>query len=240
MERKLPPFEPKIILAVAAHPDDLEFGASGSVAKWIADGAEVHYLICTDASKGSNDLTITPADLISLRRGEQEAAANILGVSSVTFLNFEDGMTEASAALKRDISREIRRIKPDTVVGQDPKELYNADFGYINHNDHRNVGLATMDAVYPLARDHLSFPELMAEGFQPHNVKYLLFMSFDNPTFIVDISNTYETKLKALAAHTSQVNIDEASVWLEPSTKMIGQKGGYERGEGFIRLNIFI
>jgi LmbE family N-acetylglucosaminyl deacetylase len=240
MEREIPAFIPKVILAVAAHPDDLEFGASGSVAKWVKDGADVHYLICTDASKGSSDTNISPVELIQMRRDEQRSAADILGVKSVTFLDYEDGVTEASAALKRDIAREIRRIKPDTVVTQDPKEIYNATVGYINHNDHRNVGLAAMDAVYPLARDHLSFPELLAEGFAPHNVVDLLFMSFSEATMVVDFSDTYDIKLKALAAHASQVNLEDVSGWLDSSSRMTGQPAGYERGEGFIRLNMFL
>lgn len=240
MERKLPPFDPKIILAISSHPDDLEFGASGSVAKWIRNGVQVHYLICTDASKGSSEGSISPAQLIRLRRDEQKAAAEILGVKSVTFLDYEDGVTEASPALKRDIAREIRRHKPDTVVTRDPKELYNAAIGYINHNDHRNVSLATMDVVYPLARDHLSFPELMAEGFEPYLVADLLFMPFDEPSYIVDITGTYEIKLKALAAHASQVDMDSVSGWLDTGSKMTGAKGRFARGEGFIRLNMFI
>ena len=101
MERKLPPFDPNIILAISSHPDDLEFGASGSVAKWIRNGVQVHYLICTDASKCSIDRSIRPAQLIRLCRDKQKAAAEILGVKSVTFLDYEDGVTEASPALKR-------------------------------------------------------------------------------------------------------------------------------------------
>lgn len=240
MDRDLPPFEPKIVLAIAAHPDDLEFGASGSVAKWVREGAEVHYLICTDGSKGSDNPHLSSADLIELRRMEQRAAGEILGLTSVTFLDYEDGVTQATPELKRDIAREIRRIKPDTVVTTDPAELYDSSIGYVNHSDHRNVGLAAMDAVYPLACDHLSFPELLSEGFQPHKVRELLFTSFRNASFIVDISTTYQIKLKALAAHESQVNIEAAKVWLEPTTKSTGEAGGYSMGEGFIRLSLFI
>lgn len=241
MDRDIPELKPKIVLAIGAHPDDLEFGASGSVGKWISDGAEVHYLICTDASKGSDDLEITTAHLIELRRDEQRAACKILGVKTVTFLDNEDGITSASNELKRDIAREIRRVKPDTVVAQDPKQLYDASFGYINHNDHRNVGLAAMDAVYPLARDHLSFPELMAEGFEPHKVADLLFMGgIGDHNFIVDISQTYEIKLKALGAHASQIDISEPPVWMDMISRSLGAEGGFERGEGFIRLNMFL
>lgn len=242
MERDIPKLSPKVVLAIGAHPDDLEFGTSGSVAAWVKAGAEVHYLICTDGSKGSDDTSLSSADLIKLRRDEQRAAAKILGVSSVTFLDHEDGVTEASAELKRDIARVIRQKKPDTVVAQDPLMVYNATFGVINHNDHRNVGLAAMDAVYPLARDHLSFPELIAEGLEPHKVSDLLFMgSFDDRSnYYVDITDTYETKLKALAAHASQVDVDQVRGWLDAVSEQQGKLGGFKRAESFIRLNMFI
>ena len=242
MERNIPELKPRVVLAVGAHPDDLEFGTSGSVAAWASAGAEVHYLICTDGSKGSDDVNLSSAELIKLRRDEQRAAAKILGVKSVTFLDHEDGVTEANAELKRDIVRVIRQKRPDTVVAQDPLMVYNADFGIINHNDHRNVGLAAMDAVYPLARDHLSFPELMAEGLEPHKVSDLLFMgNFDERSnYYVDISDTYETKLKALEAHASQVDMERVNGWLDAMSKRLGEAGGYERAESFIRLNMFI
>ena len=240
MEREIPELEPRVVLAVAAHPDDLEFGTSGSVARWVAGGAAVHYLICSDGSKGSDDPNLTSAQLIELRRDEQRAAAKILGVASVTFLDYEDGLVGATPALKRDIAREIRRIKPDTVVAQDPAMLYLADLGIINHNDHRAVGLAAMDAVYPLARDHLSFPELEAEGFAPHKVKDLLLMGFENHNYYVDITATYETKLKALAAHASQVDITAVRGRLDAMSGRLGERGGFERAEGFIRLHMFI
>jgi LmbE family N-acetylglucosaminyl deacetylase len=120
--------------------------------------------------------------------------------------------------------------------------VYNADFGIINHNDHREVGLAAMDAVYPLARDHLSFPELIAEGLEPHKVSDLLFMgNFDDRSnFYVDITDTYETKLDALAAHASQVDMEQVSGWLGIMSKQLGEKGGFDRAESFIRLNLFI
>ncbi len=241
MDRDIPELAPKIVLCVAAHPDDLEFGVSGSVAKWVADGAAVHYLVCTDGSKGSDDPNLSSLQLIELRRDEQRAAAKILGVASTTFLDYEDGVTMATPELKRDIAREIRRHKPDTVVTTDPAFLYDANFGVVNHTDHREVGLATMDAVYPLARDHLSFPELLAEGFEAHKVTDLLFSSFgDGGNCFIDITATYDTKLEALAAHASQVDIEQAKGWLRPMTEQTGKAGGFELAESFIRLHMFI
>jgi LmbE family N-acetylglucosaminyl deacetylase len=233
-------FDPKIILCIAAHPDDLEFGVSGSVAKWVKDGATVHYLICTDGSKGSDDRHMSATDLIETRRAEQRAAAEILGVKTVTFFDYEDGVTEASAALKRDIAREIRRIKPDTVVAQDPMFLYDEKLGFVNHNDHRNVGLAAMDAVYPLARDHMSFPELLAEGFEPHKAANLLLMSFGEGGFAVDIDDTFETKMKALAAHESQVDMSWARERMDVMSREMGKRFGLTRVEAFKRIKMFI
>lgn len=238
MEREIPPFDPKIVLCIAAHPDDLEFGVSGSVAKWTRGGAEVHYLICTDGSKGSDDPHLSSSDLIAMRRNEQRAAAKILGVKSVTFLDHEDGVVEANAALKRDIARVIRQTKPDTAVIQDPTFMYSAEFGMINHNDHRKVGEAAMDAIYPLARDHLSFPELVAEGLEPHKVKEVLITSFGDANFFIDITETFETKLKALAAHESQVDVPAVRGWLEQRSRLTGKRGGFDLAEGFVRLSM--
>lgn len=231
-----------VILAIGAHPDDLEFGISGSVAAWVKSGSKVHYLICTDGSKGSEDRQMTSDELIKLRRNEQRDAAKILGVESVTFLDYEDGATEAGLSLKKDITEVIRKIKPDTVIAQDPIMVYNAEFGVINHNDHRNVGLAAMDAVYPLARDYLSFPELDKKGLKPHKVKDLLFMgNFDDRSnYYVDITETYEIKLEALSAHKSQVDINSVGKWLDESSKNLGEKSGFHRAEGFIRIHLFI
>ena len=242
METQTPKHEPKIVLAIGAHPDDLEFGVSGSVAAWTAQGVQVHYLICTDASKGTEDRTITRDALVELRRDEQRAAAKILGVSTVTFFNYEDGTLESTPDLKRDIVREIRRLKPDTVVAMDPLSVYDATRGYINHSDHRNAGLAAMDAVYPLARDYLSYPELLADGFEPHKVVDLLFLDMGQrkSNHFVDISTTFEIKLEALAAHESQIDVEEVRGMLDAMSRQAGSTAGIERAESFIRLRLFI
>lgn len=240
MHRDIPELKPKIVLAIGAHPDDLEFGVAGSAAAWVKAGAQVHYLICTDGSKGSDDPNLTSSQLTDLRRQEQRDAGKILGLASVNFLDHEDGLAVANAELKRDIVRIIRQIKPDTVVAQDPAMLYHPSWGMINHTDHRAVGLAAMDAVYPLARDHLSFPELLAEGLEAHKVTDLLLMGFENQNYYVDTTDTFETKLKALAAHRSQVDIEQVRPWLDSSSRDAGKQGGFERAEGYIRLHMFI
>lgn len=231
--------KPKTVLGVAAHPDDLDFGMSGSAAKWAAQGAEVYYLLLTDGSKGSEDRSLSPADLIKIRRDEQLEAAKILGLKEVFFLDYEDGLLVNDANVKRDIVRVIRQVKPEVVITMDPGVLYQIDFGYINHPDHRAAGQATLDAVFPLARDHLSFPELLAEGLEPHKVPHMLLMRFQQDNFYVDITDVMETKLKALAAHASQgANAEETHLLVRDWAKQAGQASGYQFAESFLRIDV--
>jgi len=230
---------PKVVLGVAAHPDDLDFGMSGAAATWAAEGAAVYYLLLTDGSKGSADPHISSSDLIKIRRREQQTAAKILGLKQVFFLDYEDGLLENNVAVKRDIARVIRQVKPEVVVTMDPTIAYWVEIGYINHPDHRAAGQATLDAVFPLARDHLSFPELLAEGLQPHKVTTVLLMRFGNESFVVDISLHIDKKLKALAAHASQVaNVEETHQIVKDWAKRAGESAGYDYAESFLRIDI--
>lgn len=232
-------FQPKSVLCVAAHPDDLEFSVAGSVAKWATAGAAVFYLVCTDGCKGSSDRNLSCAEIVDTRRDEQRAAAKILGVKEVTFLDYEDGATNVSMELKLDIAREIRRRKPDVVFCFDPSMLYSAEFGFINHPDHRAVGQATIEAVYPLARDHLTFPQLLKEGFEPHKTPVLLLMNLDNSNFAIDIADTFDTKIKALAAHSSQIaDMYNAEQYIRDLAETCGTKAGCKLAEGFIRIDV--
>ncbi len=197
--------QPKIALGIVAHPDDLEFGAAGTFAKWIAAGTEAYYLILTDGSKGSADPKISTEELIEIRRDEQRVAAQVLGLKDVFFLDYPDGMLEITMDLKRDIVRVIRQIKPDVVVTMDPSMIYTPSRGLINHPDHRAAGQAVLDAVFPLARDHLSFPEIYAEGLAPHKTSHILLINFNQPNYVVDISETIDTKIATLQAHVSQM-----------------------------------
>jgi len=156
------------ILVVVAHPDDAEFGCAGSVARWVADGAEVHYCLFTSGNAGSDDPTMTPERLAAVREAEQRAAARVLGVKSVAFLHYPDGDLEDTRDARRDVIREIRRVRPDRVVCQSPFPSFNP---YSGHRDHRHAGRLTLDAVYPYARDRMHFPELLVEGFEPHKVR---------------------------------------------------------------------
>lgn len=199
----------KIILAVGAHPDDTDFSASGTIAKWVEEGAEAYYLICTDGSRGSGDPKMTHQKLASLRKKEQREAASILGVKDVFFLDFVDTQLEVTQSLKERIVYYIRYLRPTTVITMDPTLYYAEDpFGigssFINHTDHRAMATATMDAVFPLARDRLTFPEHEKMGLSPHKVEELYFSQMHKKGTVIDVTSTLDKKLHAIAAHRSQ------------------------------------
>lgn len=190
-------------LVVAAHPDDADFGAAGASALLVQAGWEVRYLVVTDGSKGSDDPAHTPALLTALREEEQRVAARILGVASVGFLGFTDGELEPSRVVVEAITREIRAFRPFAVYTHDPEPVIIGD-SFVNHSDHRATGLATVDAVYPTARDRLNFPGHLEEGLTPHKVRELFLWGSNASNFGADISAVLETKIEALRAHVSQ------------------------------------
>ncbi len=228
---------PKVVLGVAAHPDDLDFGASGTFAKWAKEGTACYYLICTDGSKGSDDPEMTEAKLIKIRRQEQKDAARILGLKDVFFLKHPDTQLMADYSLKEEITYYIRKLKPEVVITMDPTFVYSSKFGFINHTDHRAAGQATLDAVFPLARDRLTFPNHLAQGLTPHKTKFLYLVSFENPTEVVDISEVIKTKLTALRAHKSQIK--KASLaGIKKRLKQLGKEYGFDYGEGFVKITL--
>ena len=200
-------FKGKKVLVVGAHPDDNDFGAGATVAKATGRGAEVIYLIATTGQRGSSDENMTPERLSEIRRKEQEEAAKVLGVLEVRFLDYVDGELIPDIRLKERVVKSIRRYKPDIVFTMDPSFFYYKSYGMVNHSDHRAIGEATLDACYPLARDLMSFPEHAKEGLNPHKVKELFLHSFvpENANFYVDVTDTFDMKLKALSLHKSQV-----------------------------------
>lgn len=226
----------KIVLGVAAHPDDLDFGASGTIAKWVKQGAICYYLICTNGGKGSNDPAMTEEKLMKIRRQEQLNAGKILGLKNVFFLEHNDTELVADLTLKKEITYYIRKLKPEIVISMDPTFVY-SPLGFINHTDHRAAGLAAMDAVFPLARDRLTFPEHEKQDLLPHRVKTLYLVSFEKPTEIIDISDTIDLKLKALATHKSQIGKD-VIVRIKELAEQLGKKQGYQFAEGFIKLDL--
>ena len=221
-------------LVITAHPDDAEFGAAGMIAKLVRDGCEVTYVIVTNGNKGSGDRTMTPERLAQIREDEQRNAARTLGVERVEFLGYEDGEVDDTRALRRDVSREIRRFRPDLVICQSPNRTYNLG---VSHRDHRTVGSVALDCVYPLARDHMAFPELLEQGLEPHKVKELYLMWWDNPEVIVDTTDTMDLKLKALACHVSQIK-DMAALEkrIRERGAELGRPHGYAYAETFERI----
>ena len=190
-------------MVVAAHPDDADFGAGGAAHLLAEAGWEVCYVVATDGSKGSDDPAFTPERLVETREREQRAAAERLGVRDVRFLGFVDGELTYSRALLGAVTREIREFRPFAVYTHDPEPVV-INEGFINHSDHRNTGLAAVDAVYPTARDRLNFPEHLGEGLEPHKVRELYLWGSNQPTFDVDITDIVDTKIEALLRHESQ------------------------------------
>jgi LmbE family N-acetylglucosaminyl deacetylase len=196
---------PKRILVILAHPDDPEFFCGASIARWSAAGHNVSYCLLTCGDKGTKDRDITSEALCSTRQSEQRAAAAVLGVEKVRFLDYEDGYLVPDLKLRRDITRVIRQEQPDVLVTCDPRTLFSRGVS-INHPDHRAAGQATLDAVFPAARDHLNFVELWRdEGLEPHIVREVWVSLSQDPNVVLDVTEFWPQKIKALYEHQSQI-----------------------------------
>lgn len=223
-------------LVVVAHPDDAEFGCAGTVAGWTREGHDVVYLVCTRGQKGSSDPLMTSERLAVIREREQRAAAHVLGVREVDFLDYCDGEVVHSLPLRGDIARAIRFYQPDTVITQDPTLLFVGD-EFINHPDHRAVGLATIDAIYPTARDRLQFPEHLRDGLAPHRVREIYMFGTEQANHWVDISATIELKVAALRQHESQVGAwDGIAERIQERARLAGESQGLACAEAFRRI----
>lgn len=194
----------KRVLGIFAHPDDVDFGAGGTVARWIADGLQVAYLVVTRGDAGGFD--DTPRETMpALREAEQRAAAEELGVAEVDFLDgYADGTLTPSIELRRDITRAIRRFRPDRILTTAPLRRWERIAGP-SHPDHLAVGEATTCAIYPDARNPFAYPELARDGLDPWVVREVWFMGGPNPDHVIDVTDTYHAKLAALRRHASQV-----------------------------------
>ena len=196
--------EPERVLVVSAHPDDVDFGAAGSIAVWTDEKVEVAYCIVTDGSAGSTDPSLTTEELKQIRQREQRNAAAEVGVSEVHFLGYPDGALQVTLALRRDITRVIRTVRPRRVVCQSPER--NWERIRASHPDHLAAGEATMQAVYPDARNPYSYPELLEAGLEPHVVEEVWLMASPRASRAVDITATVERMIAALRCHVSQVS----------------------------------
>jgi LmbE family N-acetylglucosaminyl deacetylase len=224
------------VMVITAHPDDAEFGAGGTVAKLVRDGKLVTYCILTNGNKGSSDRHITPERLVEIREEEQRNAARVLGVETVDFLGFPDCELEDTRESRMAVSAAIRRHRPDLVIAQNPHrtKLLGA-----SHRDHRIAAGIALDCVYPLARDHMAFPELIAQGLEPHKVKEVHMMWWESPEVVVDVSDTMDLKIKALACHVSQLK-DMAAVEkrVRERAAELGKPKGYAYAETFEQIVI--
>lgn len=197
------------ILGVFAHPDDPEFFAGATFAQWAADGAEITFVVATSGDKGSADPEMTHERLVAIREVEEQNAAAVLGVKEVVFLRYKDGELYPTLELRRDITRMIRMKKPDIVVTLDPMRWY-GDFG-INHPDHRAIGAATLEAVFPTARDRLNFIEQERdEGLEVHKTLKVYIAGASSPNLSFDVTDSIETKIRSLYEHKSQIADMEA------------------------------
>jgi len=224
---------PRHALVIVAHPDDAEFLCGGTVARWCAEGWTVDYVLTTSGDMGSKEEGMTRKKLLSIREKEQRAAARALGVRRCIFLRYPDGYVEDTVELRGKLVREIRRLKPDLVVTWDP---FRRGF---NHRDHRLTGQAALDAVYPLARNPLGYPEHLEEGLKIHRVNEVLLAGSDQPDYHVDVTKFIDKKMEALSKHESQIGgapPDELRKRLRARMAQAGKKPGYKLAESFRRL----
>ena len=209
-------------MVVVAHADDAEWGYSGTVATLVSYGVEMTYVICTDGSKGSDDPAMTSDKLTVIRMEEQRNACKVLGVKNVVFLGYADSYLEPSVALRKDIVRQIRTFRPDLMICQSPSRNL-TDNDYIGHPDHIAAGEATLCAVFPSARDRLTFPELSGEGLSPHKVSELLISDRDRPNKWVDVTAHMDVAVNSLLQHVSQIGTKDVGKHLKESRASIGK-----------------
>ena len=224
-------------MSVFAHADDAEFGCSGTAARWCAEGWEVVYVVCTDGSKGSSDPDMSREKLVKVREQEQRNAGKVLGLHDVVFLGYEDAMLEPTLSLRRDIARAIRRYKPDVLICPNPVRKIDAD-GWIEHPDHLAAGEAAMAAVFPSARDRLTFPELLDEGLEPHKVRELWVWAGEDADHYVDVTDYIDTSVKALQQHASQIGDFDVDTHMRQWKGEAGAKAGFKYAESYKRFKL--
>ena len=215
----------KKAMVVVAHADDAEYGCSGTIAKLCSQNWDVTYVLCTNGSKGSGDKNITSEEIAAIRRNEQIEAGRVLGLKDVVFLDYEDSILEPSLSLRKDIARQIRKYRPDVLITTYPTRNLNSHYG-LGHPDHIAAGEAAMAAVFPTARDHLSFPELLKEGYEPHKVSEVWIIGAPDPDLWVNVTDHMETSINALLQHASQMSRSDKEI------KEMMYSGRRERAEG--------
>jgi LmbE family N-acetylglucosaminyl deacetylase len=230
------------VLVVSAHPDDPEFGSGATIAKLAAGGADVFYCICTDGSQGGEDPSVPDAELSERRYTEQRAAAEVLGVKDVAFLGFRDGHLEPNVELRKAITAEIRRRKPDLVITHTPVRMLLTQGIGAFHPDHLAVGQAALSAVYPDARNPRAYPELLQQGLEPHKVREVWIPAFTESDHFVEVTDELlDRKIEAIMCHRSQfekpgMEDGAPGKWVRERMRQTGERAGYQYAEGYKRL----
>ena len=228
-----PPIEgPAKAMVIVAHPDDAEFLCAGTVAKWCAEGWEVRYVMVTGGDKGTHDPEMTREKLAAIREEEQRAACRVLGVKECILLGYPDGFTSEGAELRGQIVRLLREHQPDVVLTWDGFR------GSFNHRDHRNVGIATMDAIYPIVRDRLFYQEHEEDGLDSHQVNEVLLAGATEPNYTVDVTAHWEKKVDAILCHTSQIGGRTKADFLKERDEREAKDPGKPVEERFRRWSI--
>jgi len=227
--------KPSHVLVVTPHPDDAEYGVAGTVARWVNEGKDIVYVVCTNGDKGTDNAYMKPEELAEIREKEQRAAANVLGVREVVFLRHHDQSLEDTPEFRKELVRLIRIYRPITMVTADPYRRY------IWHRDHRITGQVTLDAIFPYARDPHSYPDLMKEGLHPHKVREILLWASEDINYRSDITETFHLKLAALRCHESQVGHippRELEEWLKERHRKMPEGDEFQLAEAFHRVEI--
>jgi len=221
------------MMVITPHPDDAEFGVAGTVVQWTRAGKNVVYVVCTNGDKGTSDRNMKPQELAKIREQEQLAAAKLLGVSEVIFLRHPDQSLEDTDDFRKELVRLIRQYRPEVVVTASPYRRY------MWHRDHRITGRVALDAVFPFARDHLSYPELLEEGLEPHKVKEVWLWAADDTNYRSNITETFDIKMAALGCHKSQVGNEmppEMKERLRQRAETMAKGEDFELAEAFYRI----
>jgi LmbE family N-acetylglucosaminyl deacetylase len=217
------------VLVVTAHPDDVDFGAGGTVRTWTSQGVEVTYLLCTDGHQGGIDESVSRTEMRVIRQAEQRAAGRELGVTDVRFLGHDDGSLFPTLELRQEIVRHIRDVQPRVLLAQSPERNWQRLFA--SHPDHMAAGEAAVQAVYPDARNVFAFPHLLDEGLQPWTVEELWVMAHPSPNTFIDTTDHFPAKVAALSQHKSQVDhMEDLEGRIREWGQMTGKMAGFEDG----------
>jgi LmbE family N-acetylglucosaminyl deacetylase len=228
---------PQCAMFIYAHPDDVDFTAAGTAARWARDGCHVVYVVLTDGNVGAHQPDVTAEALAEIRRAEQRAAARVVGVRTCIFMGQPDCLLQPTLALRKELVRLIRTYRPSAVVCGDPRPFFYGD-SYINHPDHRAAAVAALEAVFPAAELDLLYPDLLAEGLSGHKVNYVYIATSEDANCYVDTTETIDLKIEALRQHVSQLGDWDPEPRIRGRAAEIGRKVGFAYAEGFRRITL--